>query len=79
MGNSIISGTVKWYNSEKGFGFITAANLEKDVFLHVKQLRASGITDSVNEGEAVTFAVNQGPKGSFATDITRKGGNGAIR
>jgi len=68
------SGVVKWFNAEKGFGFIQAEGLNKDVFLHVKQLRQSGITGSLVDGEHIVFKCNEGPKGFFATDISR--GNG---
>jgi CspA family cold shock protein len=69
-----MEGSIKWFNGEKGYGFVTAPGLEKDVFLHVKQLRASGIEGEVTDGEAVTFVCNTGPKGFFATNIARTNG-----
>ncbi len=71
---SPISGLVKWFNAEKGYGFLHAEGLEKDVFLHVKQLRSSGIMGSLTDGEQVKFVCNQGPKGFFATNISRLNG-----
>ena len=68
---SKVIGSVKWFNAEKGFGFVTVTGLEKDVFLHVKQLRASGITGSPAEGESLTFEINDGPRGKFATAVSK--------
>ena len=71
--NTQKSGIVKWFNSEKGYGFVQADGMEKDVFLHVKSLRASGIQNNLTDGEHVKFVCNTGPKGFFATDISRNG------
>lgn len=68
------SGVVKWFNGEKGYGFIQCEHLEKDVFLHIKQLRASGISGDLANGESIRFVCNTGPKGYFATNITRTNG-----
>lgn len=68
-----VEGSVKWFNADKGFGFIQTTGVDKDIFLHVKQLRASGITDNLAEGEPVMFVLNTGPKGFFASEIVRKG------
>ncbi len=62
-------GHVKWFNGEKGYGFITVEGYGKDVFIHVKKLRESGITRNPADGEAIRFIMNDGPKGSFATNI----------
>ena len=70
-GNSTIIGLVKWFSAEKGYGFLQADGLDKDVFLHVKQLRSSGIAGNLTDGEQVRFVCNSGPKGFFATNITR--------
>ncbi len=72
--STVSSGQVKWFNVEKGFGFIQCTSINKDVFLHVKQLRASGIENNLTDGEAVTFICNTGPKGLFATNISRSKG-----
>ena len=74
MSEEQLEGKVKWFNGEKGYGFIKVEGLEKDVFLHVKQLRESGITNNLTDGEAVKFMMNDGPRGSFATKIARSNG-----
>jgi CspA family cold shock protein len=60
-------GTVKWYDPNKGYGFIVNSD-GKDVFLHVKELRRSGVV-ALNDGAFVNFMCQQGPKGLFATEI----------
>ena len=69
-----LTGKVKWFNPEKGYGFVQADGLDKDVFLHVKNLRASGIINALPDGTAIKFVCNDGPKGFFATDIQLSGG-----
>jgi len=63
-----ITGKVKWFNPTKGFGFIARDDKEKDVFVHVSALKNSGI-DRLNEGETLTFEVEQGPKGPNAVNL----------
>ena len=63
-----ISGKVKWFNGTKGFGFIAREDNEKDVFVHVSALRKAGI-NSLDEGQVVTFEVEEGPKGPNAIDL----------
>jgi len=63
-----ITGKVKWFNPTKGFGFIARDDKEKDVFVHVSALKNSGI-DRLNDGEALTFEVEQGPKGPNAVNL----------
>lgn len=65
------TGAVKWFDAEKGYGFVTAQGLDKDVFLHVKQLRLSGITETIADGQQLTFVCNTGPKGLFATKVAK--------
>lgn len=60
-----VVGTVKWYNPEKGFGFIAPEGGAKDVFVHVTALRRSRI-DSLAEGQRVRVSIGQGPKGPEA-------------
>lgn len=62
-----MTGTVKWFNSEKGFGFITTEEGE-DVFAHYSQIQKDGFK-SLEEGEAVSFDVTEGQKGPQATNI----------
>ena len=62
-----MTGTVKWFNAEKGFGFITKENGE-DVFAHFSQIQKDGFK-SLEEGEAVSFDVVEGDKGPQATNI----------
>jgi CspA family cold shock protein len=61
-------GTVKWFNSEKGFGFITPEGGGKDLFAHYSNISGSGFK-SLNEGDNVEFEVGEGRKGPEATDI----------
>ncbi len=62
-------GTVKWFNAEKGFGFITKDN-GKDVFVHFSAIQGNGFK-SLEEGQAVSFDVTQGDKGDQATNVNR--------
>ena len=64
------TGTVKWFNSEKGFGFITRENGEKDVFVHHSAIQGGGFR-TLNEGERVEFDVVQGQKGPAAENVNR--------
>jgi CspA family cold shock protein len=58
------NGTVKFFNDSKGFGFITPDDGAKDVFVHV-----SGLTDEINEGDKVTYDVEDGKKGLNAVNV----------
>lgn len=62
------TGTVKWFNAEKGFGFITPSDGSKDVFVHHSAIQGGGYT-SLTEGQTVSFDVEQGPKGPSATNV----------
>jgi CspA family cold shock protein len=62
------TGTVKWFNSEKGFGFIAPDNGGEDVFAHFSGISGGGYK-SVDEGQKVEFEVTQGQKGLHAVDI----------
>jgi CspA family cold shock protein len=62
------SGTVKWFNDEKGYGFITPDDGSKDLFVHHSNIMADGFR-SLNEGQAVTFEPAEGRKGPEATDV----------
>ncbi len=62
-------GTVKWFNDQKGYGFITPEDGSKDVFVHFSAVQGDGFK-SLREGQAVEFAISQGPKGPQATNVT---------
>ena len=61
-------GTVKWFNSEKGFGFITVDGGGADVFVHFSAIEASGYR-SLEENQRVEFEIGQGPKGPQAESV----------
>ena len=63
-----LKGKVKWFNATKGFGFIEREDKEKDVFVHTSAVRDAGM-NSLEEGQEVTFDVEDGPKGPNATNI----------
>uniref|UniRef100_UPI00351BC014 transcription antiterminator/RNA stability regulator CspE n=1 Tax=Endozoicomonas sp. Mp262 TaxID=2919499 RepID=UPI00351BC014 len=65
---SISTGTVKWFNDEKGFGFIAQENGGPDVFAHFRQIVGDGFK-SLAEGQRVEFKVTQGQKGPQAEEI----------
>ena len=65
-----IQGKIKWFNGTKGFGFIARDDKEKDVFIHVSALRKAGI-DRLDEGQAVSFEVEEGPKGPNAVNLEK--------
>ena len=62
-------GTVKWFNDQKGYGFITPEN-GKDVFVHYSAIGGDGFK-TLREGEAVEFEITQGPKGEQATKVVK--------
>jgi len=62
------TGTVKWFNNKKGFGFIEQEN-GPDVFVHFSGIKASGFK-SLEEGDRVTFDIEQGQKGPAAVNVT---------
>ena len=63
------TGTVKWFNSEKGFGFITAEN-GNDVFVHFSAIQGDGFK-TLEEGQAVTFVVEHGHRGPPEKKVTK--------
>ncbi|HJU72772.1 MAG TPA: cold-shock protein [Gemmatimonadaceae bacterium] len=64
------TGTVKWFNAEKGFGFIALESGGKDCFVHHSAIEGSGFK-SLAEGERVEFDIVQGQKGPAAENVTR--------
>ena len=63
------TGTVKWFNDGKGFGFITPEDGSKDLFAHFSEIRNNGGFRSLQENQRVEFEVKQGPKGLQASNI----------
>lgn len=61
-------GTVKWFNSEKGFGFISPDGGGQDLFVHHSEIKTQGFA-SLDEGQKVEFTVGQGKKGPCATNV----------
>jgi CspA family cold shock protein len=62
------TGTVKWFNDAKGFGFITPEDGGKDLFVHFSSIQGGGFK-SLKEGDKVQFEVGQGPKGPSANNV----------
>jgi CspA family cold shock protein len=62
------TGTVKWFNAEKGFGFIVPDDGSQDLFAHYSAIEMSGYK-TLEEGQKVSFEVSQGPKGPQAANI----------
>ena len=67
----MVQGTVKWFNAEKGFGFISQEN-GPDVFAHFSEIQSNGFK-SLEDGQKVNFEVEQGQRGLHATNITKIG------
>ena len=63
------TGIVKWFNADKGFGFITQDNGNDDVFVHFRSIVSEGFK-TLNEGSSVAFEIEQGQKGLQAANVT---------
>jgi CspA family cold shock protein len=68
LGNAMATGTVKWFNDSKGFGFITPDEGGEDLFAHFSAIQSSGFK-TLKENQRVTFEVTTGPKGKQASNI----------
>ncbi|MCJ7765549.1 MAG: cold-shock protein [Thiovulaceae bacterium] len=67
----MLDGTVKWFNDEKGYGFIQQDNGDADVFVHFRQVNSTGHERvSLVEGQKVTYEVGEGQKGPQAENVT---------
>ena len=66
---STIQGKVKWFNGKKGYGFIERDDKEKDVFVHSSAARAANL--DLNEGDELTFEVENGEKGPSAVNLQK--------
>ena len=67
----MINGTVKWFNTEKGYGFIQPEDGGKDVFVHFRQVNHTGFGRvELYEGQKVTFSIGEGQKGPQAENVT---------
>jgi len=64
----VSTGTVKWFNSSKGYGFITPDDGSEDLFVHHSEIKSEGYA-SLDEGQKVEFEVGQGKKGPCATSV----------
>lgn len=65
-----VTGTVKWFNGTKGYGFIAPDNGSEDVFVHFSAITMSGYRN-LNEGDRVEFTLEQGQKGLQAAEVTK--------
>ena len=65
----MVTGTVKWFNESKGFGFIAPSDGSADVFVHFSAIQGDGFK-TLAEGQNVEFEVEQGPKGLQAAKVT---------
>ncbi len=69
-GTTMATGTVKWFNDAKGYGFITPDDGSEDLFAHFSAINMSGFK-TLKEGQKVSFDVVQGPKGKHASNIQK--------
>ena len=67
---STLKGTVKWFNSKKGFGFIEREDKEKDAFVHASAVKNAGMR-FLNEGDKLEFEMEDGPKGPSAINLKK--------
>lgn len=67
---AVITGIVKWYDQEKGYGFISC-NEGDDIFVHHSQVKEKGNSKDLREGESVTFDITEGTKGPMAVNVQK--------
>jgi CspA family cold shock protein len=67
-GENVSTGTVKWFNAKKGFGFIVPDDGGDDLFVHHSEIKSDGYA-SLNEGQKVEFEIGEGKKGPCATNV----------
>lgn len=67
----ILTGTVKWFNNTKGFGFIAPVEGEEDIFVHYSVIQSDGFK-TLAEGQTVEYEITRGPKGLHATNVIPK-------
>lgn len=63
-------GTVKWFNADKGYGFITPEDGGKDLFVHHSEIKTDASYATLNDGQAVEFEIGEGQKGPCANNVT---------
>ena len=69
--SNTMTGTVKWFNDDRGFGFITPADGSKDVFVHFSAIQSDNFK-SLAEGQQVSFTIENGAKGPAAANVIAK-------
>ena len=67
-GPGFVAGVVKWFNNERGYGFVCPQDVDKDVFVHAAILRRNGV-EALQPGQTVRIRIGEGPKGLQVTDI----------
>ncbi|KTD66258.1 cold-shock protein [Legionella spiritensis] len=70
MSAIVETGHVKWFNDDKGYGFISRDNGKDDVFVHFRSINSGDSRKTLVEGQRVQFTVTKGPKGLQAEDVT---------
>ena len=69
--SDVLKGTVKWFNDQKGFGFITPEEGDKDLFVHMSSIQMEGFK-TLKDGQEVEYEVGEGEKGPVATNVVPK-------
>jgi CspA family cold shock protein len=70
MSDQRLTGTVKWFNATKGYGFVTPDDNSKDVFVHHSAIKMDGFAE-LHENDRVEFSIEQGPKGPSAASVVK--------